>query len=393
MSFPYHDRAWLEAVGVLLSQLRDDDRVLAPDRFWWALPVPVQRWVSENLDGEKTFDLVVVHKGELSWVPRRPVERLADELRPVFANEVFVLLATPDRVAVPFDEDSPHLRSFREIVRGLSETPLVDNPYELDMAIGAAPVLTRFDDLSDAELRASQDTFFAGGGYQYPTDQDHVYHQAMIARSTEALARWPGSLILDIACGSLSLVPVPTGTRVVRTDLSPTGTAQARDADDSHEQFAYASVDGRDLAFADESFDAVTIIDAIEHIRDTERLFAESARVLRPGGELYVTYANSNSLNQIVMGALGYPPFVTNHQHLHEFDADEIDGLLAGAGFEVVATAGVDFRPYWGVPGIDEAVRKVTDGDPVVAEAMGEIGRLVGHRYAYTGIVTARKQG
>jgi SAM-dependent methyltransferase len=42
------------------------------------------------------------------------------------------------------------------------------------------------------------------------------------------------------------------------------------------------------LPFADESFDIVYSKDAIIHVRDKEALYAESSRVLRPGGRLCV---------------------------------------------------------------------------------------------------------
>jgi len=38
------------------------------------------------------------------------------------------------------------------------------------------------------------------------------------------------------------------------------------------------------LPFADESFDAVQVIDAVPHLRDREAFFQEVARIIRPGG-------------------------------------------------------------------------------------------------------------
>jgi SAM-dependent methyltransferase len=50
--------------------------------------------------------------------------------------------------------------------------------------------------------------------------------------------------------------------------------------------------DATALEFADESFDAVTMFDVLEHIPDHERAVAEALRVLRPGGYLLVSAPN-----------------------------------------------------------------------------------------------------
>lgn len=46
------------------------------------------------------------------------------------------------------------------------------------------------------------------------------------------------------------------------------------------------------LPFADESVDAVTVVRVIHHIPDPEQEFAEIARILKPGGYLFIEFAN-----------------------------------------------------------------------------------------------------
>lgn len=50
----------------------------------------------------------------------------------------------------------------------------------------------------------------------------------------------------------------------------------------------YQQADGADLPFADNSFDYLTISDALHHFRDVKKALAESKRVLKPGGKIYI---------------------------------------------------------------------------------------------------------
>jgi len=114
--------------------------------------------------------------------------------------------------------------------------------------------------------------------------------------------------------------------------------------------------------------------------------------VLVPGGELLVTFANRNSVNQVLAEKLGHHRFVTNHQHIHEYALAEMSELLDDTGFEICETAGISLYPYWGVPRVDEVVRELTDDDPEVVGIMRELGRRVGAEYAYTGVIVAQRR-
>ncbi len=52
--------------------------------------------------------------------------------------------------------------------------------------------------------------------------------------------------------------------------------------------------DATDLPFADESFDAVTMFDLLEHVREDRQAVREAFRVLYPGGFLLVSTPNEN---------------------------------------------------------------------------------------------------
>ncbi len=134
-------------------------------------------------------------------------------------------------------------------------------------------------------------------------------------------------------------------------------------------------------------FDAVLFLDAIEHVRDAARVILEGGRVLKPGGEFVVTFANRNSVNQIMTRKLGYPEFVTNFQHFREFTLEEMRDLLAAGGMTVTGSAGNTAlsllgraAPRRGGAGIDGQGSR---GGRAVPRAGREGGRricLFGHR-------------
>jgi len=105
-----------------------------------------------------------------------------------------------------------------------------------------------------------------------------------------------GRLLLDIACGSggpALRIAAKTGCSLVGIDVHAdaisTAKALARErglADRASFQLANAA---ERLLFADEHFDAITCIDAINHLPNRQRILADWARLLKPGGRLLFT--------------------------------------------------------------------------------------------------------
>lgn len=169
--------------------------------------------------------------------------------------------------------------------------------------------------------------------------------------------------------------------------------AQAPARDGDVPGVAYVVCDAGALSVANASCDAVLFVDSIEHVPDAGLVIAEASRVLRPGGELLLTFANRNSLNLVINRKLGYPDFPTNHQHVREFTLAEVTTMLNAVELEIESTSGIELRPYWGVPGIDGVVREIIDEDEEVVEMLRVLGPRVGVEYAYLGVVVARKRG
>jgi SAM-dependent methyltransferase len=106
----------------------------------------------------------------------------------------------------------------------------------------------------------------------------------------------PGRTLLDVACGSggpVLRIAAKTGCAITGIDLHDQALANARGlaAERGLASVArFLSADAREpLPFPDASFDAITCIDAINHLPDRQRTIANFARVLKPGGRLLFT--------------------------------------------------------------------------------------------------------
>lgn len=90
----------------------------------------------------------------------------------------------------------------------------------------------------------------------------------------------------------------------------------------------------RDADYEPESFDVVVYTEVIEHINNQREEFARVLELLRPGGLLYVTTPNFDSLSRRVLGdrwtVIDYP------EHLVYFTPVTLRRFMASAGFEEV---------------------------------------------------------
>lgn len=106
----------------------------------------------------------------------------------------------------------------------------------------------------------------------------------------------PSVHLLDLACGSGNptlRIAQKTGCRVSGVDLHNDGIASAKT--NARELGLKGRADFRQgnaaerLPFEDSSFDAITCIDAINHLPNRPRVLEEWRRVLKPGGRLLFT--------------------------------------------------------------------------------------------------------
>lgn len=98
------------------------------------------------------------------------------------------------------------------------------------------------------------------------------------------------------------------------------------------------------LPVDDNTLDMVTVMHLIEHLPDTKHLFGELARVIKPGGWLYLEFPHAKTLDlpSAPKDADGRALFTMNFHddptHLHVPDTAEVVKQLEHVGFTLVAS-------------------------------------------------------
>jgi 2-polyprenyl-6-hydroxyphenyl methylase / 3-demethylubiquinone-9 3-methyltransferase len=179
-------------------------------------------------------------------------------------------------------------------------------------------------------------------------------------RSEQAMQPFDGLRLLDIGCGA-GLVSEPMarlGFSVTGIDLAEENVAAAR---------AHAQTEGLAITYhasaietlpETETFDAITLLEVVEHVPDVPAFVAEAARRLKPGGMLIASTLNRTlkAYALAIVGAeyvLRWLPRGT-HDWQKFVTPDELDHAFEAAGLTPGTRAGMVFNPLansWSLSG------------------------------------------
>jgi len=127
-------------------------------------------------------------------------------------------------------------------------------------------------------------------------DNQHAmtFHQAYKHRTFAALEIKPGKQVLDVGCGTgkdvLDMAQlVGESGHVTGVDASQTMIDEAvKRSQNSSLPIDFQQADGRQLPFADHSFDCCRADRIFQHLTEPKVVLAEMLRVTKPGGKLLI---------------------------------------------------------------------------------------------------------
>jgi 2-polyprenyl-3-methyl-5-hydroxy-6-metoxy-1,4-benzoquinol methylase len=101
-----------------------------------------------------------------------------------------------------------------------------------------------------------------------------------------------------------------------------------------------------DAGFDDASFDAVCLFDVLEHLLEPARTVRACARLLRPGGILFLYVPNYDSASRLLMGRDAH--FIWPTHHLNYYSPSTLRDALRREGLrtEYLVTEGLDIVDY-----------------------------------------------
>ncbi|GGF44914.1 ubiquinone biosynthesis O-methyltransferase [Azorhizobium oxalatiphilum] len=179
-----------------------------------------------------------------------------------------------------------------------------------------------------------------------------VRHFGHDARSLRPLK---GLRILDIGCGGglLSEPLARMGAEVVGVDPAPQNIAIAS----AHAAEAGVVVDYRqgtaeELADAGEQFDVVLALEVVEHVADVGLFLRRAGEMVSPNGVMIVSTLNrtAKSFALAIVGAEYVLRWLPRGTHSWDkfITPEELEAVLAAAGFSVSELAGMVYNPLGG---------------------------------------------
>jgi 2-polyprenyl-3-methyl-5-hydroxy-6-metoxy-1,4-benzoquinol methylase len=195
-----------------------------------------------------------------------------------------------------------------------------------------------------------------------PEDDAHSPWHALVREHVDVARDLDGRRVLDIGCGRGGLTAwIARSSRPalhLAMDFSEVAVEKGRRmaAQASLPDIEWGVADIQDIPRADASIDSAFSCETIEHVPDPPRAVRELARVLRPGGRLFLTTPNYMGTLGLYRGYLRLRgrKFTEIGQPINQFTMlPRTIRWVTRAGLEVLATDAVGhYLPFPGRPAI-----------------------------------------
>ncbi|MDD5008358.1 MAG: class I SAM-dependent methyltransferase [Syntrophorhabdaceae bacterium] len=144
-------------------------------------------------------------------------------------------------------------------------------------------------------------------------------------RDRRVLKLVPGGKVLDVGCGEM-----------ITTHKIPGAIGMDLDQGDVR-----GSV--YKIPFPDNSFDAVTLLDVIEHLDHPVTALKEIKRVLRPGGKLILMFPNDTAFFLARMICGKWTEAFMDYGHMRQYTPMFTRELMKVAGYKVIKSRRIPF--------------------------------------------------
>ena len=212
-----------------------------------------------------------------------------------------------------------------------------------------------FDPYADTyRSEVEQSIAFSPKGLDHYTE---VKARALLDLMRRRLGDASDLAVLDVGCGTgeTDRFLAPEIRSLHGADISARSIERARKNNPGVDYRAY---DGGTLPFDDDEFDLSFSVNVLHHVEPGDRaaVVAELGRVVRPGG--LIAIVEHNPLNPLTRRAVRGCSFDVGVQLLPRA---ELEGLLAGAGLDVVEHRYLIFLPIRSMA-VDRVLRRVPLG-------------------------------
>ena len=145
----------------------------------------------------------------------------------------------------------------------------------------------------------------------------------------------PGDRLLDLGCFDRTLLERVAPRVKHAAGIDPLATPWS----EGKIEIVRGTIPG-DHPFAEDSFDAITMLAVLEHIQDKHALAAECFRLLSPGGRVIITVPRP-AVDKIlgVLTAVRLIDGMSLEEH-HGYDIEETPAIFRRAGFRLVKRQG-----------------------------------------------------